>query len=89
MSPKKSGVASPVESSDKKIEKVLEFHESARFSIKKKIVKIYPPHHNPLISEWAEGELRGKEASHANQLLEKGGEGSNKQESHSRIEFNI
>ena len=42
MSPKKSGVASPVESSDQKIEKVLEFHESARFSIKIFFVKIYP-----------------------------------------------
>ena len=40
MSPKKSGVASPVESSDQKIEKVLEFHESARFSIKIFFVKI-------------------------------------------------
>ena len=42
MSPIKSGVASPVESSDKKIEKVLEFHESARFSIQIFFVKIYP-----------------------------------------------
>ena len=43
MSPIKSGVASPVESSDNFFEKVLEFHESARFSIKIFFDKIYPP----------------------------------------------
>ena len=43
MSPIKSGVVSPVESSDNFFEKVLEFHESARFSITIFLVKIYPP----------------------------------------------
>ena len=43
MSPKKSGVASAVKSSDNKIEKVLELHESVRFSIQIFYVKIYPP----------------------------------------------
>ena len=53
MSPKTSGVASPVESSNtKKNEKVFEFPESARFA--KKYCSLNSPsplHHNPPISE--------------------------------------
>ena len=69
MSPRKSGIKSSVESYDKKNEKVLEFPESARIAKKIFFTKISPPpYYNPLISEWAKGELRGEKASHVKQL---------------------
>ena len=43
MSPRKSGIKSSVESSDKKNEKVLEFPESARIAKKIFFTKIPPP----------------------------------------------